>query len=578
MDQRTRFSTPLATLSKALAKIARARTAEMAIETIRDTARSLIGCDGITIIFKDGDLCHYVEENAIGPLWKGQRFPACACVSGWSMINRESAVIPDVTKDDRISYEHYARTFVRAMAMTPVRLENPIGAIGAYWSQPYTPSEWEVEVLEALAEAAATAFENAAYIESVTSSRVPAKIDVETSAEVFDQNVKRIAGIAAVPTMLDVVLRMTGMGFAAVARVTESRWIACHVLDPVGFGLRAGDELPLETTLCNEIRGHRQTIVFDDAMEDPQYRDHHTTRIYGLRSYISEPIILENGSFWGTLCAIDPNPAKAKNPEVLGAFKLFAELIAHHLDAGKRLESSSAALEQERALAELREQFIAVLGHDLRNPIAAIDAGTSRLLRDGWTDRSPVILNLMKSSLSRMSGLVENVMDLARSRMGDGISLSISEDDLVQTLQHVIDEVQVAHTDRQIVASLNVPQVVAVDHPRLAQMLSNLLSNAIIHGSKDHPVRILAEARDGTLEICVTNSGTPIEKSLIDKLFLPFKRGDSKLGTNGLGLGLYIASQIAQAHAGRIDVSSNEEQTCFTFRMPVTAGTRVPTA
>ncbi len=575
MDQRTRPSTPLASLSKALARISRARTVEAVIETIRETARTVIGCDGIAIIFKDGDLCHYVEEDAIGPLWKGQKFPSVACVSGWSMINKATAVIPDIRSDDRIPYELYAGTFVRAMAMAPIRSDNPIGAIGAYWSQPYTPADWEVEVLEALAEAAATALENVTFIESMTLSRVPVKIDVETSADGFEHDIERVAGIAAVPTMLDVVLRMTGMGFAAVARVTESRWIACQVLDPVGFGLKPGDELPIESTLCNEIRGHRQTIVFDDAAEDAQYCDHHTPRIYGLRSYISEPIILENGAFWGTLCAIDPNPAKVKNPEVLGAFKLFAELIAHHLDAGKRLESSSVALEQERALAELREQFIAVLGHDLRNPIAAIDAGTSRLLRDGWTDRSPVILKLMKSSLSRMSGLVENVMDLARSRMGGGISLSVSEDDLARTLQHVIDEVKVANPDRQITASLNVPETVSVDHLRLAQMVSNLLSNAVTHGAQDQPITIRAEASDGTLEICVTNGGTPIEKSQIDKLFLPFRRGEGKSGTQGLGLGLYIASQIAQAHAGRIDVSSSEEKTCFTFRMPLASGSAV---
>lgn len=569
MDQRTRASTPLASLSKALATIARTRTVIAAVEAIRDTARSVIGCEGIAIILKDGAYCHYVEEDAIGPLWKGQKFPAVACLSGWCMSNRSTAVIPDVSKDDRIPYELYAGTFARAVAMAPVRSENPIGAIGAYWSQPYTPAEWEVEVLEALAEAAATALENAAYIESITLPRVPEIIDVETTTEDFARDIERVAGIAAVPTMLDVVLRMTGMGFAAVARVTESRWIACQVLDPVGFGLKPGDELPIESTLCNEIRGHRQTIVFDDATYDSQYREHDTPRIYGLRSYISEPIILENGSFWGTLCAIDPNPAKVKNPEVLGTFKLFAELIAHHLDAEKRIDSSRVALEHERALAELREQFIAVLGHDLRNPIAAIDAGTSRLLRDGWTDRSPLILKLMKSSLSRMSGLVENVMDLARARMGGGIVLSLSKSDLVQTLQHVIDEVQVANADRLITASINIPEIVEVDHLRLAQMISNLLSNAVTHGAQDQPIAIYAEASSASLEIRVTNGGTPIDKSQLDRLFLPFRRGNDTSATQGLGLGLYIASQIAQAHGGRIDISSTEEQTSFTFRMPL---------
>ncbi|WP_284776577.1 GAF domain-containing sensor histidine kinase [Agrobacterium sp. lyk4-40-TYG-31] len=572
MDQQTRPSTPIAALSKALAKIARARTTESAIQTLRDTARSVVGCEGIAIILRDGDLCHYVEEDAIGPLWKGQKFPAVACVSGWSMINKATAVIPDIAQDDRIPYELYAGTFVKAMVMAPVRSEDPIGAVGAYWSQPYTPTDWEVEVLEALAEATAAALDNAALVGSVTAARSLSVSDQSGRlGDNFLYDMERISGIAAVPTMLDVVLRMTGMGFAAVARVTENRWVACQVLDPLGFGLKPGDELPIESTLCNEIRDHRQTIVFDDAAEDPDYRDHHTPRIYGLRSYISEPIILGNGAFWGTLCAIDPHPAKVKSPEVLGAFKLFAELIAYHLDAGTRLETTSAALEQERELAELREQFIAVLGHDLRNPIAAIDAGTSRLLKEGWTERSPVILKLMKTSLSRMSGLVENVMDLARARMGGGIALSMSLDDLAETIQNVVDEVVVANPGRQIVASINITNAVAVDHLRIAQMVSNLVANAVTHGADDKPIEIRAQSADDELEISVTNGGEPIEASQIDKLFLPFRRGEGKSGAQGLGLGLYIASQIARAHGGRIDVHSDPTRTCFAFRMPISA-------
>jgi signal transduction histidine kinase len=570
VDQATRTSTPIASLSKALARIVRARNTEEAVSTLRETARNVIGCEGIAIILKDGDLCHYVEEDAIGPLWKGQKFPAVACVSGWSMRNKATAVIPDIWADDRIPYELYAGTFVRAMAMTPVRSDAPIGAIGAYWSQPYTPADWEVEVLEALAEAAATALDNAALIESLTAGSSPRSgVALAPRNDDFARDVKRVGAIAAVPTMLDVVLRITGMGFAAVARVTETRWIACEVLDRVGFGLKPGDELPIESTFCNEIRGHRQTIVFDDAAEDLQYCDHHTPRTYGLRSYISQPIILESGAFWGTLCAIDSNPAKVNNPEVLGAFKLFAELIAHHLDAETRLVNTSVALERERELSELREQFIAVLGHDLRNPIAAIDAGTSRLMKEGWTERSPVLLDLMKASLSRMSGLVDNVMDLARARMGGGITLSLSEKDLSTTLQHVVDEVSVANPTRRITAAFDGPMTLAVDHPRLAQMVSNLLSNAVTHGADDKPVAISGRIADGCLEISVTNGGKPIERSEIDKLFLPFKRGDGRSGVQGLGLGLYIASQIAQAQGGRIDVRSDADETCFTFRMSI---------
>ena len=566
MDQRTRSSTPLATLTRSLAKISRARSFDEIVDTIRTSARSLIGCEGVAVILKEGDLCHYVEEDAIGPLWKGQKFPAAICISGWSMANRETAVVPDISKDERIPHALYSETFVKALAMAPVRREDPIAAIGAYWSQTYKPDDWEIETLEALADAATTALQNLEAHVSLARHMAALSSSTSGSPEEFALDVSRISAIAAVPTILDVVLRMTGMGFAAVARVTEARWIACQVLDPIGFGLKPGDELPIESTLCNEIRGHRQTIVFDDATEDPQYRDHHTPRIYGLRSYISEPIILANGTFWGTLCAIDPNPAKVKNPEVLGAFKLFAELIAYHLDAETRLRSAQASLERERELAELREQFIAVLGHDLRNPIAAIDAGTARLLKEGWTERSPLILKLMRTSVTRMAGLVDNVMDLARARMGGGISLTMTDADLADTLQHVVDELRVAHPEREISAIFDLPRSLTVDHLRIAQMASNLLFNAVTHGASAAPVLIRAHLRDEVLEIGVTNGGSAIPTGQISKLFLPFKRGEGRPGVQGLGLGLYIASEIAKAHGGMIDVSSDEQETCFTFR------------
>ncbi len=561
--------TPLASLTKATSAIARARSIEEMVATIRASARSLIGCEGIAVIRREGDLCHYVEEDAVGPLWKGQKFPASGCISGWAMINRQTVVVPDAAQDERIPYELYAGTFVRAGAIAPIRRDDPVGAIGAYWSRPYEPTQWEVETLEALAEAAATAVETIGFVAKLKLERTATPITAGAGG--FQADIDAIAGIAAVPTMLDVALRMTGMGFAAIARVTETRWITCSSLDHVGFGLKPGDELPIESTLCNEIRDHRQAIVFDDAANDDRYRDHHTPRIYGLRSYISMPIIRADGYFWGTLCAIDPNPAKVDDPQVVGTFKLFAELIAHHLDAGDQLRITQASLERERELSELREQFIAVLGHDLRNPLTAVDAGTTRLLKDGWTDRSPLVLNLMKASISRMTGLVDNIMDFARARLGGGIALELKEADLVETLQVVADEIRSAHPDRDIRLALDFPQPAVFDRLRIAQLFSNLVSNAVSHGTDEQPIEITGRHGADGIEISVRNGGCPIPPDQIEKLFLPFKRGDGSHVGGGLGLGLYIALEIAKAHGGTIDVLSDQGGTCFTLRMPTSS-------
>lgn len=152
-----------------------------------------------------------------------------------------------------------------------------------------------------------------------------------------------VAAIDAVPTILDVVCRTTGMDFAAVARVTEDCWVACGVRDNIQFGLQPGGELKIETTICNEIRDSRQAVVIDHVAEDPLFAKHHTPAMYGFQSYISMPVISPDGTFFGTLCAIDPRPMQLNTPAIVGMFKLFADLIAFHLDAHQRIGSSAAS-------------------------------------------------------------------------------------------------------------------------------------------------------------------------------------------------------------------------------------------
>src|SRR5579875_417374 len=159
---------------------------------------------------------------------------------------------------------------------------------------------------------------------------------------------------ADVDAILEVCARTTGMGYCVVAHVTEERWLACAVLDEISFGLPPGGELPIKSTLCNEVRECRETIAFDQASTDPRWRDHATPRTYGLESYIAAPSILADGEFFGTLCAIDPKPAPASRADVVKMFGLFAKMIASHLDGQKRIAASEAALLDAQATAELR--------------------------------------------------------------------------------------------------------------------------------------------------------------------------------------------------------------------------------
>ena len=135
-------------MSQAQRRLALADSKIAVIETVRETARGICKSDGITFVLRDGEMCHYVEEDAIGPLWKGQRFPLSACISGWSMLSGQTAVIADVFNDPRIPYDAYLPTFVKSLIMTPVG-DSRVAAMGAYWKEKRIFGDLEVITVKA---------------------------------------------------------------------------------------------------------------------------------------------------------------------------------------------------------------------------------------------------------------------------------------------------------------------------------------------------------------------------------------------------------------------------------------------
>ena len=390
-------------------------------------------------------------------------------------------------------------------------------------------------------------------------------------ADELASSVAAVGALDVVPKILEVICRTTGMGFAAVARVTDERWVACAVRDEIDFGLEPGGELELGTTICNEIRCSGEAVVIDHVAADAAFRDHPTPKLYGFESYISTPI-QHRGEFFGTLCAIDPRPAALREGRALETLELFAALIGAHLDAQAALARSEAALLSERETSELREQFIAVMGHDLRNPLAAIDASTRLLGKAPSPDRTEFILGQMRGSVDRMAALIDNVMDFARGRLGGGFAVELRADAAIASaLRHVIDEFRLARPGHVIEADIALAEPVRADARRIAQLASNLLANALDHGA-DRPVRLSCRAEAGRFELSVANSGEPIPPKSLRRLFQPYTRASDRPHQQGLGLGLYIAAQIADAHGGAMRVISNERETVFTFSMPLAAG------
>lgn len=233
-------------------------------------------------------------------------------------------------------------------------------------------------------------------------------------------------------------------------------------------------------------------------------------------------------------------------------------------------DGAQTDLRQQRTAGELREQFIAILGHDLRNPLASMSAAARILAKETLSDRGKQVISLMQGSALRMSGLIDNVLDFARARLGGGIGLELHvEEALEPLLDQVVKELQASSPEHEIRASFAIARAVKCDASKIGQLASNLLGNALTHGDKAQPIRLhAATEQSGVFRLWIANGGSPIPDEVLPKLFDPFVRGQSHGYKEGLGLGLFIANEIAKAHDGSITVTSSHEETRFSFEMP----------
>lgn len=385
----------------------------------------------------------------------------------------------------------------------------------------------------------------------------------------FQADIEMLADSSLIGTILETVMLATNMRFAAVARVTDDHWVACRTVDEVNFGLQPGDEIEIQSTFCQSVRDTSNMVVFNDTATDDVYRDHPIAAKFGIVSYASIPIHRSDGTFFGTLCAIDPQPRDVKQPRSVAMLEMFADIIGQSLETEERLEAHEEMIVHERKLSQIQEEFVAVLGHDLRNPIAALDAGFRLLSTEPMTDKAQNILPMMRSSLRRMNDLIENIMLHAKARLGGGIRISAqSNAPLNEAITQVVEESRAAAPEHEIKLDLNFDRPVSCDAPRVAQAISNLLSNAVRYRTPGTPICVQGLIDENGIEISVANKGAAVPEELRKVLFNPFQRGIHAAG-EGLGLGLYIVSSIATAHNGRIEVVCERDVTTFNFKIPL---------
>ena len=244
---------------------------------------------------------------------------------------------------------------------------------------------------------------------------------------------------------------------------------------------------------------------------------------------------------------------------------------AWNISRRRELElEAKQARERENASA-FRELFIGVVGHDLRSPISSIAVGAELLERRKLPEESARVVTRIRISAERMERMVGQILDFARIRLGAGIPIDPASTPLADVVRKIIDELRDVHPDASIVFEGEPSIVGDWDSDRLAQVISNLIGNAIVHGDGTEPVSVKIQAEADAAKLTVHNSSAPIPPEIQKTLFEPFRSGPRKSAkSQGLGLGLYVCDQIVSAHGGTIRVrSSVGEGTTFEVRLPI---------
>jgi PAS domain S-box-containing protein len=238
----------------------------------------------------------------------------------------------------------------------------------------------------------------------------------------------------------------------------------------------------------------------------------------------------------------------------------------------RALAVGKAALAEKARIQEFQERFIAILGHDLRNPLASIDYGAGFLQKRSTDPATRRTIDRMRTSSLRMSRMIEQILDLTRTRLGGGLDLKRRRLDIADTLTRIVDELRGIHPSMTLDLRCTALEG-EWDEDRIEQVFSNIIGNAIVYGEPSKPISVEGRREGGLASIVVHNYGKPIPEDLQPILFNPFRRGerDSRSAkTEGLGLGLYISNEVVKAHGGRIEVQSNlADGTTFRVILPL---------
>lgn len=593
-------------LIRVIQQLAVARDLETVMAVVRTGARQLANADGATFVLRDGDQCYYADEDAISPLWKGGRFPMSACISGWVMLNQQSVVIEDIYADARIPADAYRPTFVKSLAMVPIRTRDPLGAIGNYWATHHTPTPEELNLLQTLADAAAVALENV-YLYREQEQRIQERTAQLQRALNFEALLKRITD--------------------KVRDSLDERQILATVVQALAQGLasnRCSTTLyNLEQTtasVCYEYRHFNLTVACGKPIAMAEFPEMYLQLLRG------ETFQFCRLPDTGLLPASEVDPLSLVCPivddqSVLGDIRLYRSAAESFTDLEVRLvqqvanqcaiglrqarlhEAAQAQIKELERLHQLKDDFLSTVSHELRSPMATIRMAVQMLktvlgvvdletpsvpqtdvtLSQAHFAKAVHYLQILTKECQRETNLINDLLDLNQ------LEGEPSPDDFQQvTLQEWLPQIAESFRERtqqqQQQLQIHVPDqlpTLRTNPAVLERILTELLHNACKYtpagetitvsavGAKAENFASSSAPSSPNLLLTVSNSGVAISDRdracIFDKFYRipnhdPWKHG-------GTGLGLALVKRLVEQLGGSICVSSSDNLVSFTVKL-----------
>lgn len=401
-------------------------------------------------------------------------------------------------------------------------------------------------------------------------------------------DIARIQAIAIVPTLLDVICETTGMGFAAVARVTDSRWITCSVRDDIQFGLTPGSELKLETTICNEISQSHQAVIIDHVDKSEAFCNHHTPLMYGFQSYISYPIMLKSGAFFGTLCAIDPKPADLENAKIKGMFAAFADLISFHLQQSALLEESDKAVRNlSRQLSNTideNRQYQHISHHSLQEPLRKLRVFSNMVVqavKEKEQEKAEYLALRIQSNAEKFSVMIRDLSEYSLLKVGEDV---LEETNLDAAMAVAVSQLSVQIQEKGVRIDAEKLPAIQAFPTQIEQVFYHLLHNAIKFSTRNEKPVIAISCRvlgssdysdqqlpyRNYIEILIKDNGIGIDDTQLERIFDMFSQLPTLPARLGEGFGLTFCRKIIRNHQGFIKAQSKLNQgTTISVVLPV---------